>query len=157
HHVQVVARAIAAEAGAVAFPFGHLGQGRAHEIGQGQVLEEDLHELFLAPAEDGVVVALAGIAGIARAAALATAALRLLDAVALDILAVARVDHLARATLPVAEHRLGQITLGNGDVFALFDVADAAAVDGPLHGVSNLILVSPQEALTVADRLVLAS
>ena len=64
HHMQVVGRAVAAVAGALAFPFGRFGKLRAHQVGQGQVVEEDLHELFLAQAEDEVVLAFAGIAGL---------------------------------------------------------------------------------------------
>jgi hypothetical protein len=73
--VQVVGRAVAGEAGAVALPLGHLGQLRAHQVRQGQVLEEDLHELLLAQRKDEVVLALAGVAGLALAAAAALAAL----------------------------------------------------------------------------------
>jgi len=51
----------------------------------------------------------------------------------------------------------GQVPFGNRDVLALLDVADAAAIDGPLHRLAHLHLVAAQEALTVADGLVLAS
>jgi hypothetical protein len=42
------------------------------------------------------------------------------------------VHHLARAALAMAEHRLGQVALGDADVLAALDVADAAAVDRAL-------------------------
>ncbi len=63
---------------------------------------------------------------------------------------------LALATLAVAEHRLAQVPLGNVDVFALLEVADAAAIDRAAHSLADLRLVPAQEALAVADRLVLA-
>ena len=156
HHVQVVRRAVAAVAGALALPLGRFGQLRAHQVGQRQVLEEDLHELFLAQLEDEVVLAFAGIAGLALAAALATAALGPLDAVAADEVLVARVHHLADAALAMAEDRLAHVLLRDVHFLAALDVADAAAVDGALDRLADLLLVPAQEALAVADRLVLA-
>ena len=156
HHVQVVGRAVAGEAGAVALPLGHLGQLRAHQVRQCQVLEEDLHELFAAQAEDEVVLAFALVAGLAAAAALPAAALGSLDAVAAHELLVARVHDLAHAALAVAEHGFGEVLLRDVDVLAALDVADAAAVDRPLHRLADLLLVAAQESLAIADRLVLA-
>ena len=156
HHVQVVGRAVAAVAGALALPFRRFGELRAHQVGQRQVLEEDLHELFLAQAEDEVVLAFAGIAGLALAAARTAAALGPLDAVAADEVLVARMHHLADAALAVAEDRLAQVLLRDVHLLAALDVADAAPVDGALHRLAHLLLVAAQEALAVADRLVLA-
>ena len=63
---------------------------------------------------------------------------------------------LAVAALAVAEHRLGHIALGQRDVLALFEVADAAAADGATHGLADLLAIAPQETLAVANGLVLA-
>ena len=132
-----------------------LGELRARQARQGQVVEEDLHELFLAEVEDEVVLALAGVAGLALAAA-AAAAPRPLDLVAAQVLLVAGMDDLARAALAVAEDRLADVALRNVDVLAALDVADAAAVDRAPHRVAHLVLIAAQEALAVADGLVLA-
>jgi hypothetical protein len=140
----------------LALPLRHLGQRGAHQVGQGQVLEEDLHELFLAQREDEVVLTLAAVAGIPLPAALPLAALRFANAVAAHVLAVAGVHHLAAAAFTMVEHRLGQIPLRDADVLALFQLTDAAAVDGALHRLAHLRLVATQKALTVADGLVLA-
>ncbi len=136
--------------------FGDVGELRAREVRQREVVEERLHELFLGEVEDEVVVPLAGVAGLAAARAAASAAVRPLDAVAGDVLAVARMHGLALAALAVAEHGLAQVALGNVDVLALLQVADAAAIDGTPDGLADLLLVAAQEALAVADRLVLA-
>jgi len=105
--------------------------------------------------EDEVVVPLARIAGL-PAAPTASAAFRPLDAVTAHIVLVAGVHHLALAALPMAEHRLGDVALGDVDVFPLRHVADAAAVDSTLHRLADLLLVAAQKALAVADGLVLS-
>ena len=51
--------AVVGEAGAVALPLRSFGQLGALEIGQGQVFEKHLHELFAAHVEDEVILALA--------------------------------------------------------------------------------------------------
>ena len=79
-----------------------------------------------------------------------------LDAVAAHILAVAGVHDLTVAPLTMTKHRLGQVPLRDADVLALFQLTDAAPVDGALHRLAHLRLVATQEALTVADGLVLA-
>ncbi len=106
--------------------------------------------------EDEVVLALAGIARLAASAPTPAAAVGPLDAVAGDVLAVAGMHRLAPAALPVPEDRLAQVALGDVDVLALLQVADAAAVDSAPHRLADLLLVAAQEALAVADRLVLA-
>src|SRR6185295_16216414 len=126
------------------------------EAWQGEVVEEDLHELFLGEVEDEIVLTLPGIARLARAAAAAASALRPFDLVAAKVLLVARMHDLARAALAMAEGGLVDVALRDVDVLALLDVADAAAVDGTAHRFAHLLLVAAQEALAVADRLVLA-
>lgn len=153
--MQVGGHAVAGEAGAVGLPFRHLGQLGADQVGQGEVLEEDPHELFLGEAEDEVVFAAFAIAGLRAAARAAAALLRPLDAVALDVLAIAGMHVLAVAALAMAEHWLGDIALGQGDVLALLEIANAAAADGAPHGFADLLAITPQETLAVADGLVL--
>ena len=135
---------------------GRLGDLRAHHPRQREVVEEDLHELFLGEVEDEVVLSLARIARLALAAAAPGSALRPLDVVAAHVLLVARMDDLARAARAMAERRLADVALGQVDVLALLDVADAALVDGLPHRVAELALIAAQEPLAVADRLVLA-
>ena len=103
-----------------------------------------------------VVLALARVPGLALAAALATAALGALDLVAAHVFLVARVNHLPRAALPVAEDRFADVLAGNVDVLPALHVANAAAVDGAPDRVAHLVVVAAQEALAVADGLVLA-
>ncbi len=74
----------------------------------------------------------------------------------LTIVLVARVHDLAHAAGAVAEHGLADVAPGDVDVLAALDVADAAAVDGALDRLADLLLVAAQEALAVADGLVLA-
>ena len=106
--------------------------------------------------EDEIVLALAGIARLALAAAAARAALRPLDVVAAHVLLVARVDDLARPAAAVAEGRLADVALGQVDVLALLDLADAALVDRTADRVPHLRLIAAEEPLAIADRLVLA-
>src|SRR5262249_22187882 len=155
HDVQVVGRSVGGEASAVGLELGRLGERGACQVRQRQVVEEDLHELFLGEMEDEIVLALARVARLAAAAS-ASAALRPLDAVALHVVLVARVDHLSLATLAVPEDRLVDVLLPDVDALALGDVTDAATVDCALHRLPDLILVTAQEALAVADGLVLA-
>ena len=63
---------------------------------------------------------------------------------------------LAVAALAVAEHGLGDIALGQRDVLALFEVADAAAAHRPANRFADLLAVAPQETFAIADGLVLA-
>ena len=82
--------------------------------------------------------------------------LRPLDAVTLDVFLIAGMHVFAVAALAMAEHGLGHVALGQRDVFALFEVADAAAADGASHRLADLLAIAPQETLAVADGLVLA-
>jgi hypothetical protein len=78
------------------------------------------------------------------------------DPVAAHVVLVTRVHRFAHTALAVAEHRLGEVLLRDVDVLATLDVADAPAIDGALDRFLDLVLVAAQEALSVADRLVLA-
>ena len=112
-HVQVGRRAVAGEAGALALPFGRLGELGADQVRQLQVVEEDLHELFARQREDEVVLAFARRCAWPRRCRRPPPPLRPLDAVAGHVFLVARVHDLAVAALAVAERRLGDVLLGN--------------------------------------------
>ena len=142
------------EASAVAFPFRGFADLGAHQPRQGQVLEKHLHELFFAQREDEIVLAFTAVAGLAASGA--AAALRPLDAVAAQVVLVARVHGFALPALAMVEHRFANVLLGNGDVLGLLDVADVAPGHGALDGFADLLLVAAKEALAVAHRLVLA-
>ena len=62
HHMQAGRVALADEAGAHLLDLGHRGELLLHQVGQLQVLEEEVHELFLRQLEDEVVHALAVLA-----------------------------------------------------------------------------------------------
>ena len=81
------------------FPVGVVADGGAQQAWQGQVVEEKLHELFLAKREGEVVFAFAGVGGL-RAAARARRGAR--DEVAPQVVSIAgmnRVTHTARAMM----------------------------------------------------------
>ena len=67
HHVQIIGRAVAGEAGTVALPLGHFSDLRADEVGQGEVVEEHAHELFARQAKDEIVFAFAAVTRLAAA------------------------------------------------------------------------------------------
>ena len=92
----------------------------------------------------------------AAAAAAAAAALRPRGCGRPHVFLVAGMHHLAHAAGAVAEDRLGHVALGQRDVGAFLDVADAAVAHRLAHRVADLVAVAAQEALAVADRLVLA-
>jgi len=63
---------------------------------------------------------------------------------------------LAVAAAGVAEHGLRHVVARQRHIFALLQFADVAAADGAPHRFLDLPLVAPEEALAVADGLVLA-
>ena len=128
---------------------------RAREIGQLEVVEEDLHELFARQRERERVVAAAlpaFVAGAARAAG----AFRPGNAVAGHVFAVARQHELAIAAAPEAERRLRDVLLRHAHFAALLHVGKAPLADHLLHGVLDLRLVPAQEALAVDGALAAA-
>jgi hypothetical protein len=114
-------------------------------------------EEFLArELEDEVVLVLAVLARLALAGAVATAAERTLDAVSGAELVVAREDLLPHAALAVVQGGLGEVARGDGDLLAILQVADGAAMDGLGHRLADLLLEAAHEALAVHRALVLA-
>jgi hypothetical protein len=141
HDVQAGRVAFGDVAGAAQLPFRHVGQQlRADHARQGQVVEEVVHELFARDPEDEVVLALPVLRGAAAAGAAAAPALRPLDAVAADVFLVAGVHQFPAAAGRMAEGGLGHVPLGQGDVRAFLDVADAAVADRLAHRFLDLLL-----------------
>ncbi|CFP62685.1 Uncharacterised protein [Bordetella pertussis] len=117
-----------------------VAQLRARQVRQLQVLEEQVQELGARQAEGELIhrFALAGL----RAGTI-VAALRAIERIALGELAVAGVDDLAIAPLPVPETRLGDIARGKVDFPALVHVRDGPLADQVLYCLADLILVPP--------------
>ncbi len=97
-HVQVVGRAVAGEAGAVALPLRACRRAACgSRCGSARSSKKYVHELFAREVEDEVVLAFAAVAGLAAAGAAAATAFGALDAVAFQVLLVARMHVLAVA------------------------------------------------------------
>jgi hypothetical protein len=151
---QVVRRAVMAVAGTARLVLHGVTDMGAQQARQGQVLEEELHELFLGQGEGEVVLPFPAVAGLGPAPSPAPLGPR--DAVAAHMLAVARVHGVMDTALAVVEQRLADVLAGDGDVLGLLDVADVALVHGAADRLGDLVLVAAHEALAVAHRLVLA-
>src|SRR5205823_7714315 len=65
-------------------------------------------------------------------------------------------NQLALAALPVREHRLRQTALRDRNAIALRDVANATATHRLAHGFADLVAITAQKSIAIADRLVLA-
>src|SRR5690606_20060799 len=134
-------------------PRGHgVAQLVAHHVGQGEVIEEDLHELG-ARQREGELIHRVTPALPARAPA-APAAPGPVDLIAPRELLVARMHDLAVATRPVPEGRLGNVPRGQVDVTGLVHVLDRAFVDHAAYRLADLVLVTPDEAGPVDGALV---
>src|SRR5690606_5783778 len=101
----------------------------ADQAGELEVLEEEVEELLARELEDEVVLVLAVLARLALAGTVASATEWALDAVAGAELVVAGEDLLPDAALAVVQRGLGEIARRNGDLLAVLQVADGAAVD----------------------------
>ncbi|MNS63480.1 hypothetical protein D3C72_965750 [compost metagenome] len=113
---------------------------------QFQVLEEQVQEFGPRQAE-GELINRFSFARVGPA--LALAALRPVDGVTLGEFAVARVHHLAVTARAVPERRLGNIPGGQVDLSALIHILNRAVTDHSVNRLADLVLVAPQEALTV--------
>ena len=124
------------------FHLRRLGQRAcASRLRQGQVLEEDLHEFFLAQVEDEVVVTLARVTRLALAPEpLPTAAFGPLDAVATHVFLVAR-DGRSRGHAALSHARTtGSVMsrLGYLDVFPASPCRGCrVAIHGPAHRIAK--------------------
>ncbi len=126
------------------------------QVGQFEVLEHELQEFFLGNLEDEVVHALAGVAGLAAAAATASAALRPGDVFTGGELLVAWVHDGLFAPATMVQHRFVDIAPRNADLLAMFHVHDGTAAYRLFDGLLDMFAVPPQEALAVDRALVLA-
>jgi hypothetical protein len=131
-----------------------LAQALFDQVGQFEVLEEHVEELFLRQRELERVLALA--VGAAFPAAAALAALRPRDLVAAEIFLVAGDDVVALAgAAVVVKGRLGDPAGRDRHLLAVLDVGDLALAQGVLHRVLDLGPGAPEEPLAVAQALAL--
>ena len=154
--VDVGRRAVGLEAGALGLVVGDLGELGADHARQLEVLEEQVEEFLARELEHEVVLVLALVARLALAAAVTAAAERALDAVAGAELVVTGKDLFPDPALAVMQRRFGEVARGDGDLLAVVQVADRAAVDGLGHRLADLLLEAAHEALAVDRALVLA-
>nr|GEU28494.1 hypothetical protein [Tanacetum cinerariifolium] len=154
-HVDVGGRAGNIVAGTLVLEFGGGRELGLDQVGQLEILEEIIHELFTRQFEDEIVLGhLVAIAGLAAAGA--AAALGPVELVALLIFLVAGADGFPHAAMGVAERWLAHVLDGDRDFLAAFNVGDGAPLDGAPHRVLDLRFVTAQETLAVDRRLVFA-
>ena len=153
-NAEIRGRAVLDVAGAHELLVLGLGDGGSHQVGQLEVLEEDVQELVARQREDEVVYAFPG-AGLAAATAPA-ATLRSRDLVAAHELLVSGMDRLPVTAHPVAKARFGDVLGWNLDVTALGHVGDGALGDHALDRAPDVLLVAAHEALAVHRALVAA-
>ena len=122
------------------------------EVGQLQIVEEQVEELFLGEREGELVLALA--VGAALAAAPAAAALRLGDLVADLVFLVARQHVVALAGVAAErEGGLAQALGADGDLLRAFGLGDLARLERVLDRLADLGLGAAQEPLAIAEAL----
>ena len=122
------------------------------QIGQLQIVEEKIEELFLGQREGELVLSLAVRA--AAAATATTAALRLRDLVADLILLVARQHVVVHAAIAAeAEGGLAQALGADGDLLRAFGLRHLARLERVLDGLADLGLGPAQEPLAIAEAL----
>src|SRR5262249_4256949 len=131
----------------------HFGEGRAHEVGQLEVLEENVENLILAHSELKIVFAFARGRGFLAAAALALR--RLFDLIARNEVLVPREHKFAVSTLLriEPEARLARALGRDADLAVLGDVRDAGILQALLHRLANLRARAAQKALPVGKAL----
>ena len=152
-HVEVGDHAVGGIAGAPGL--GELGvlQRRLDEVGQLQILEQEIEELLFRQREGEIVLAVAVLGALAAAAALP--ALRLVDAVAGDELLVAGQHPLAvAAAVGVVEHRLVDAVGRDRNRSALGGVADRALAHRLVDRLLDARARPFQEAHAVAETFV---
>ncbi len=150
--VEAGGRAVHAEAGARHLGRLHVLQLDLDQVGQLEVVEEQVEELFLGEREGELVLAFAVVD--ALAAATAAAALRLGDLVADLVFLVAGQHVVARAGVAAErEGRLAQALGADGDLLGAFGLRDLARLQRVLDGLADLGLGTAQKALAVAEAL----
>ncbi len=124
------------------------------EVGEFEILEKHVEELFLGQRELERVLARAVGAGL-RPPTFAAAG-RPRDLIAAHIFLVAGHDMLGAAgASAVVEHRLGNAAGRDGDLFAMLDVGNLALSECILHGRFDLGAGAREKALPVAETLAL--
>src|SRR5581483_2257942 len=150
--VEAGRRAVAAEAGADGARRLEVLELHLDQVGQLEVVEEEIEELLLGEGEGKIVLALA--VGAALAAAAARAALRLGNLVADLVLLVAGQHVVAHARVAAeAEGGLAQALGADGDLLGALGLGDLARAQRVLDGLADLRLCAAQEALAVAEAL----
>ena len=122
------------------------------EVGQLEVVEEQVEELFLGEREGELVLALA--VGAALAAAPAPAALGLGDLVA-DLVLLVAGQHVVVLAGVAAEREggLAQALGADGDLLGALGLGDLARLERVLDRLADLGLGAAQEALAIAETL----
>jgi hypothetical protein len=123
----------------------------AREIGELEIVEEDLHELLARQREDEFVFAAALAALVSPAAA--ARAVRPRNSVAGDVLAIARQHEFAIAAAAEAERRLGDVLLRHPDLAAALHIGQAPLAHHLLDRGLDLRLVPAQESLAIDGAL----
>ena len=131
-------------------------QVQLDHVGQFEILEEQVEELFARQHEAEIVLAVA-VAGLALAGtARAALAAGFRQPVAGDEFLVARQDMVAPATAGrVLEARLGRALDRNAHRMVAVDVSDLAGRDLVVDDALEFVARPPQEALAIAQALVL--
>ena len=156
HHIQLGGHALGGEARAyITEGFGVL-EFFPGQIGQLQIVEQEVEKLFLGNLEGELIHAFSVRAGLALPLALATAALGFGDGVPGHPFLIAGVHHLAPATVAVVEYGLVNIPGGDAYFLAPFDIGDGALLHGIRHRLLDVVAVTAQEPFPVHCALVLA-
>src|SRR5690606_15000129 len=141
--------------GSLGLEFHRAGKPGFHHVRQFQVLEEVIQEFFAAELEYEIVfgglIAIAGTA-FARAAARRWT----LYFIAFLVFGIAGIDRFPHAAMRMAESRLFDILGGNGYFLTAGDIDNGTALDSLGNGFLDLRFVTPEEALTIDGRLILA-
>jgi hypothetical protein len=126
--IDLVRRAGGRNPGALPILRWHLGERGAHQIGQLEVLEEDVENLVLPHRELEIVLGIARCRGVLAASALP--ALRLLDLIARKEIAISREHEIARPALfrIEPETRLLGALRRDADLAVFGDVGDAESL-----------------------------
>ena len=153
-NVEVAGRAGGGVAGAPGLEGSHVLQAGLYQIGQLQILEEEIEKLFARKVEGEVVFALALVAGVLATGA--GAAGRPGDAITGRELLVSGIGAFALAAARFhAEARLANALGGNRDLLVGPDIVDRTVLKRLVDGFLDLGPGAAQETLAIAKALVL--
>ena len=125
------------------------------EIGQRQILEQEMEEFPLVDFKGEIVIALTAVAGL-LASATTGATGRALDPIALLELPIAGVNDVALAATAMLKTGFGKILAGDGDALALFHFLDRAPPHRIIDRFTNMAPVAIKKPLPVHRALVAA-